>query len=169
MSSYEECIEKEKVSQSPHSPGLVSDDEQVARVLLTPKHVKDGQVLPVAFEQVLQSQGFSILRHGEYFEESLVNTIKLLETDDNKYTGYATANVKEIRDILIQGTTFRLFIVTDTATKDRKAHADIFTTRNTPEALKHGMKKSLVKYIRLQIANLFNKTHFQENKESSTP
>ncbi len=167
MSSYNDCIEQEQISQSPYSPGLIADDELVARVLLTPKHVKNGQVLPVAFEQVLQSQGFSILRHGKYFNKSLVNTIKLLETVDNKYTGYVTANVKEIRNIFIQNTTFRLFIVTDTATKDRKAHADIFTTRNTIEVSKLGIKKSLIKYIRFQITKLFNQTNLKNHKKDS--
>jgi len=170
MSSYEECIEKEKVSQSPHSPGLVADDEQVSRVLLTPKHVKNGQVLPVAFQDIYSSRGFSVLRLGENFDESLEKTIEDLEDENNQYVGYAIAEVSEVRAFYIPKTTYRLLIVIDTATKVKKAHADIFSTRNTDDIKKLGIKKFIKNLLRYEFSKLFKyNNRNNSSEESSTP
>lgn len=154
MSSYEDLLAKEKVSNSSFSPGIVANHEKVARVILTPKHYKNGSFVATAFEQILHPGGFSILRHQHDFDNSLDRTVEILETDDNKYIGYASANVEDIRGVIIDSI-HRVFIVLDTACEDRIAHADILTTRNEIES-ENLNKKSILNFIRFQIAELFN-------------
>lgn len=160
MSSYEDLLKKEKTKQSFFSPSIVSDKETISRVLLTPKHYKNGMIVPTAFEQILQSEGFSVLRRQYDFDNSLEKTIEKLEKDNNKYIGYASASVAKIRSIVHER--YRVFVVLDTAREDIVSHADIFTTRNLIAS--DGLdKKFLIKYIRLEIAKLFN-----ENKNIKT-
>ena len=157
MSTYEVLLLKETTKQSEYSPGIIQDSEKVARVLLSPKHYKNGIIVATAFEQIFSPEGFSILRHSEYFDYSLNKTIELLESTENKYIGYASANVVDIRKVIIDSI-YRVFIVLDTAREDRRAHADIFTTRATinSEKLK---KRYVTNYIRQQISELFNDLH----------
>jgi len=159
MSRYEVLLSKETTKQSKYSPGIIQDSEKVARVLLSPKHYKNGIIVATAFQQIFSPGGFSILRHGEYFDESLEKTIELLESSENKYIGYASANVVDIRKVII-GSIYRVFIVLDTAREDRIAHADIFTTRTTINS--EELAKQYVKnFIRYQISELFNNIHIK--------
>jgi len=154
MSTYEVLLSKETIRQSKYSPGTIQNSEKVSRVLLSPKHYKNGTIVPVAFQQIFSSGGFSILRHGIYFDESLRKTIELLESSENKYIGYASANVVDIRNVMIESI-YRVFIVLDTAREDRIAHADIFTTRETINS-EELAKKYVKNFIRYQISELFN-------------
>ena len=121
---YEELIDKEKVSHSEHSPCVISDNETVVRVFFSPKHYFNGEILPMAFDQITNDGGMSILRKTYYFEISLSKTITQIENDIVKYCGYASAKVKDIRELKINS--LRLCYVLDTATKEKKGHSDIF-------------------------------------------
>lgn len=150
--THQNYLDLEQQSASDHSPGIVTDDEVLARVLFSPKHYENGEIVASAFEQIFDPGGFSVLRKNDDFEESLKRTIKLLQKDDeNEYFGYVCAQVFEIRYIVHN--TYRIFYIRDTATKDRKSHADIYSIR----LQEMGAGKSwLNNYIRSEIANVFN-------------
>jgi len=151
--NYEELLTLEKSSQSEFSPCIISNDEKIARVIFSPKHYSDGEVVALAFQQIFSPDGMSVLRLNYFFENSLIKTIKLLQKDDeNQYTGYVSASVSDIRNVIQNG--FRVFYILDTAREDRVGHADIFSIRLPIEM---GLsKKILNKYIRHRIAEAFN-------------
>lgn len=152
--THQDYLDLEQQSVSIHSHGIVQNEEVLARVLFSPKHYENGEIVASAFEQIFQPGGFSVLRQDGYFQESLVRTIQLLQNgDDNKYFGYVCAQVLEIRSVVHN--TYRIFYVRDTATKDRKSHADVYPIRIPAEI---GVTKGwLINYIRFEIANVFNK------------
>jgi hypothetical protein len=158
--SYEELISLESIKYNRFSPGVVIDEEEIARVIFSPKHYDNGEILATAFEQILTSQGMSILRLEYDFDSTLKRTIKLLQKDDiNNYIGYVSANVHDIRTIVYEN--YRLFYILDTATSDRIGHADIFSIRPHDEISLP--KKALKNYIRLKISNVFNKLQLVGN------
>lgn len=158
--SYEELINLESVKYNKFSQGVVTNEEEIARVIFSPKHYANGEILATAFEQILHNQGMSVLRLEYDFDTSLKRTIKLLQKDDiNNYIGYVSANVNDVRTIIYEG--YRLFYILDTATSDRTGHADIFAIR--PHDKINLPKKALKNYIRLKISNVFNKPKLIEN------
>ena len=153
--TYDELISLESVQQNEFSPGVVINDEGIARVIFSPHHFDNtGIVLPSAFDNVLSSLGMSVLRINYNFSNSLEITIKSLEKKSiNKYVGYITAKVNDIRAIGCEN--YRVFYILDTATKDKIGHADIFSIR--PNEKINLPPKSLKKYIRFEISKVFNK------------
>ena len=152
--SYEELLSLEENKQSTYSPSVVLDDETIVRVLLSPRHYEDGEVLPVAFDHILHKLGMSVLRLKYSFKESLSKTIEQLEKNGEKYIGYTSAKVQDIRAIKIKG--YRVFYIRDTATKDKLGHADIFAIRLSIDEC--GLpKKAFKNYIRFEISQVFNK------------
>ena len=152
--NYEEFLLLEENKQSVYSPSVVLCDEIIARVLFSPKHYLDGEVLPVAFEQIFSARGMSVLRLNYSFKESLSKTIEQLEKDGVTYIGYVCAKVQDIKEIKING--YRVFYTLDTATKDKLGHADIFTIRLSFK--ESGLtKKAFKNYIRFEISQVFNK------------
>lgn len=150
--TYDSYIALEKVLSNHISPGIVEDCEKIARVLLTPKHCEDGEILAAAFTQIFNPNGMSVLRLKYEFETCLSKTIKLLENgDDNKYCGYVCANVSDIRNVKHEN--YRIFYILDTAREDRLGHSDVFAIRIEEIDLP---KKSLNNYIRLKISEVFN-------------
>lgn len=143
---YEEQLKLEKSSYSINSPCVVSDAEQVARVLFYPNHYKNKKVTPAAFEQIFDSRGMSVLRIEIDFDNCLKKTAEIVEKkSEKKLAGYTTASVDSIRNIHVG--VFRLFYVVDTAKEDRVGHADIFTTRkniNIPEELVNNVIRSKI-------------------------
>ena len=151
--SYEETIALEQVPYNDLSPCIVDDEEIVARVLFSPKHYLDGEILPTAFQQIFSSDGMSILRKSHFFEESLSKTINQLETTEAKYSGYVCAKVEDIRNIKVNN--LRVFYILDTATKEKLGHADIFYIKLSYEEC--GLPKKVFNgYIRSEIAEVFN-------------
>ena len=149
--SYQELLDLEKTIQSIYSPSLISDDERLARVLFTPRHIKNGKVLPSAFDPEI-FQGLSVLREKYDFKNCLNITISQLKKDDESFCyGYILANVIDIKNI--KQNEFRLFYIVDTATKEKIGHADICAIRSSDIALP---KKALKQYIRYEISLVFN-------------
>lgn len=160
---YDDCLNKETITQTTYSPQVVLNEEVVTRVLFSPKHYDDGEIVAAAFDQILNQQGMSVLRISHDFENSLQRTITLLQKDDiNKYFGHVAANVQDIRNIMKDD--FRIFYVLDTATEDRIGHADVFSIR--PNDKLDLPPKSLKKYIRKQIADIFNDLYIDTTKVS---
>lgn len=152
MMIYEELIEQEHHAQSIFSPGIVQIEENLSRVLFTPKHVVNGKVLPVAFDPAIFN-GLSVLRNLYDFENCLLKTINLLESDGIKYYGYTSANVNDIKNMTTENPKYRIFYILDTATSDRIGHADIHAIRSFPEEILP--PKAMNNYIRFQISTLF--------------
>lgn len=150
--TYDECLAKELISQSKFSPSIVEDNEEIARVVFSPKQILDGVVLPNAYYQI-RNDGLSVLRLSYDFNKSLKRTIKDIETNEKKYAGYVCANVNFIRSILEQG--FRLFYILDTSSKDKKAHADVWAIKPN-DRLQIG-KKGLNRLIDYEISRCFTK------------
>jgi len=151
--SYEETIALEQVPYNDLSPCIVDDEEIVARVLFSPKHYLDGEILPTAFREIVNDGGMSILRLNYSFEKSLNKTIKQIEKNEVKYCGYVYAKVADIRAIKINS--LRVCYVLDTATKEKLGHADIFYIKLSHEEC--GLhKKALQLYVRAEIAEVFN-------------
>lgn len=126
--TYSDAIALEKVSQSISSPGIVEDRESIARVLVSPKHVLDGEILSRAFYQI-KSSPMSVLRKNIDFNDSLNVTKGQLTSFENQYAGYAIANTYNIRNLTHED--FRLFYILDSgASYEKKAHADVYSTRS---------------------------------------
>lgn len=149
--TYEELLSLENTSQSDYSPNIVTNDENLARVLFTPRHIKDDKVLPVAFEPEI-FKALSVLREKYDFQNCLELTISQLKKDDESYYyAYVLAKVCNIRSIKRNG--FRLFYIVDSATKEKIGHADICAIRTDDFGLP---KKALKQYIRYEISLVFN-------------
>lgn len=125
--SYAQLLSLETTSQSKFSPCLIDPSETVARVLFAPKHYNLNKVQPNAFEQIIH-EGMSVLRTTYSFEDNLKKTISKIESEQKQYVGFITANVNEIRKVLVPNEV-RLFIVIDTARETVIGHADVETTR----------------------------------------
>lgn len=148
---YQDFIDLESITQSEFSPSTISNDEVVARVLFSPKHYDNGEIVAAAFVQIFSPNGMSVLRKEHSFETSLKVTIALLQKEDeNKYFGYVCAKVSEIRAILYE--TFRVFYVLDTARKNNIGHADVFSIRID----EIGSKRWVNNFIRYEISQVFN-------------
>jgi mRNA-degrading endonuclease RelE of RelBE toxin-antitoxin system len=155
--SYDELIKLESIKQNNFSPGVVIDEEEIARVIFSPIHYDNGKILPTAFEQVLyKQQGMSVLRLGHDFNNSLEKTIEQLQKSGiNNYIGYVSASVHDIRKIRYKD--YRLFYILDTATSNKKGHADIIAIR--PHDKISLPKKALKNYIRKEISEVFKKSY----------
>ena len=160
--TYEELIDLEKISQSEYSPCVISDDEIVVRVFFYPKHYLNGEVLPMAFDQVTNEGGMSILRKNHYWEKSLRQTISQIENDIVKYCAYASGKVENIRTLKVNN--LRLCYVLDTATKEKQGHADIYSIKYSIDEC--GLpKKGLKAYVRKEIAKVFNQLTIFEKRD----
>ncbi|CUV65492.1 hypothetical protein BN3087_380008 [Sulfurovum sp. enrichment culture clone C5] len=153
---YDELLKLETSKQSPHSPGIIQNNELVAR-LLVPEYIDDdGQVLASAFSH----SDISVLRCIYDFESNKNLTIKqLLSNPKNIYKGYITAKICSLRNITYENLSSRLCYVIDSATKDKIGHADIkkITKRilnNTNIVLS---EKRLKKFIESKILDVFDK------------
>ena len=151
--SYEELIALEQIPYNDLSPCIVDNEEMVARILFSPKHYLDREILPMAFEQIFNSNGMSILRKSYFFEESLSKTISQIETSDTRYSGYACAKIEDIRAIKIND--LRVFYILDTATQEKLGHADVFYIKLSIEDCKLP-KKAFKAYVRVEISKVFN-------------
>ncbi len=149
--TYQELIDLESSTQSQYSPCIISNDEVIARILFSPNHYHNGEILPSAFEDIFKATGFSVLRKHHDFDKSLKVTIADLHKPGvNEYFGYVCARVSEIRAIILE--TLRLFYILDTATKRKLGHSDVFSIR-TKEM---GSKSWVNNYIRSEISLVFN-------------
>lgn len=118
-----EC-EKESSSQSPHSPGLVQDDEPIVYALVNPL---TGSVKDLSKGQ-LKAGALSVCR-SSYISghEAKSKTVDVLIQKDNSRTheGFLYALCAEIRAIRLGNPNVGAFCIIDDALMDYAAHAHI--------------------------------------------
>lgn len=151
------CICETK-SQSVYSPGLVGDDESIARLIFSPIHIDgQGKVLPAAFSDVdVPGRGLSVNRYAHCTSEELLNLARAKEAmdrdkgkPDREYKGFVVAGVRPVRDITNEG--LQAFCVKDTSLKDNISHADV-----DQDCSCHDLSKSERRRLRRQLQKEFS-------------
>lgn len=127
MGEREECIE-ERHQQSLHSPGIIGDEENLARFVSRSEHIgPDGELAPTAFptQDFLEPHrgGLSLarLRHMSGEEVRQRAEASAGGTIDRPIKDMAVAETRAIRAIRSKGA--RLFCVVDDGQPNFRAHA----------------------------------------------
>lgn len=129
-----ECI-KEATSQSPHSPGVVENDEPIVYALVNPL---TGSFKDISKSQLKASE-LSVCRachiSGPEAKTKTVDT--LIEKNASRtHEGFLYAMCGEIRGIRLGSTTIGAFCVVDDALEDYPAHAHIGYSQPSDENLR---------------------------------
>lgn len=112
------------------SPGVVLDDEFVARQIFSPIHYDEDQdeIVAAAFQDV-SDKGLSVNRLN-YASEQDIHTSGLVKAEkdrerrpNRKYIGFVESSVGDIRSIFEDE--IRIFTVYDSALPQAEHHADI--------------------------------------------
>lgn len=131
---------------SPKSPGVVSDDEVIIRLVCAPMHVHSKRPeLKSSFFSHAFTKGASAQRLDHATDTELVTTIDMLTSsaDDRLWLGYVQCLAKDIRQIDVSEKSVQLFCVYDAALPpqnapdtepENPAHAEIHASRRIPEA-----------------------------------
>jgi hypothetical protein len=116
---------------SPHSPGTITNEEQLTRFTFSPIHVntKNGKVKPSAFSHV-SSMGCSVQREAIASSNELSAWIQayLAKNTQHQWMGTLTCSSNTVREISLNNSTNRMIAVYDTAEPKNQAHAEIFQT-----------------------------------------
>ncbi|MCU7833944.1 MAG: hypothetical protein KZQ83_01735 [gamma proteobacterium symbiont of Taylorina sp.] len=127
--NYNKTIEWEKLSVSEYSPGVVDDNEFIARQIFTPIHVEEnGEIKTAAFDDAL-NKGLSVNRLKCASEDNIHKSGELkAEHDrqyrpDRQYIGFIKAEVSTIRSFW--ECEKRVYTAFDTALKDTPHHSDV--------------------------------------------
>lgn len=126
---HKRSINWENQTVSTISPGIVQNDEIIARQIFSPIHVdKNKEITSYAFNDMF-NRGLSVNRM-DYIDSASLHAkgeekaaYDRLTKPDRKYLGYAIANVGEIRNSTEMK--IRWFVVYDTSSKNNVSHADI--------------------------------------------
>jgi len=127
--------------QSPLSPGLVGDDEQIVYALIDPLTADaGGEVLSVLnfSKSKLQAGTLSVCRAGHTTASSArENIVGALQVKDpsRKDCGFLTAACESIRGIMLGASAFRAFCVNDAGLEGFEAHAHISNSETTDQKL----------------------------------
>ena len=150
----------EDSQSSVYSSEVVKDEEEIARLILSPIHIdKDtGDILPTAYDDVF-NKGLSVNRLSMHESYSSIHQMgkekeaRDIERDPlRKYLGFTIANVEEIRRCKIE--TVREFAVYDTALELVPCHADVCAINKSDKTLP---PKAAKKQSRLDLKNTFSK------------
>lgn len=117
----------ERFLTSLHSPGRVTDEEELSRFVFSPIHVgKKGNIKPAIFSHVFNA-GCSIQRESIATESELVTFVKgfLAGDSSRSWHGVLVGDSKSLRDYLMENSDQRAFCIYDTAEKDNPAHGEI--------------------------------------------
>ena len=125
----------ERPTASMHSPGPVGDDEELARVVISPIHIdaESGEIKPAFLSDVKNKGGSSDrLAHGSVGDaitrSAAIQTVKNASsaTPDRlrAVQGIARFNAKRLR-LLNTSSGTQAFGIYDTGREDNKGHADI--------------------------------------------
>jgi len=119
------------------SPGLISNDEPIARIVCSPMHVhkKQPKLMTNFFSHVV-SYGASVQRLAHATDTELVECIKGLVTgsEDRAWLGYTEASASEIRAKTLRKQGEQSFSILDSALSQNPAHAEIHCAYRIPEA-----------------------------------
>jgi len=144
-------------SVSEHSPGIVTDDEDLVRAVFSPIHINEvtGELDPSAFSDV-KDKGLSTDRESHTTRESIVNRANnKVEEDkasgktDRELVGFVKACCADIRSIVDEENE-RCFCVYDTGLADNSAHSD------TCQSEKHSSSRSSGKKFRKRLKDKFS-------------
>ena len=148
---------------SPKSPGVVSDDEVIIRLVCAPMHVHSKRLeLKSSFFSHAFTKGASAQRLNYATDDELITTVEALTSgaDDRLWLGYVQCRAKDIRQIETDEKYAQTFCVydaavppantphTDPVEPENPAHAEIHASRRIPEA-------DQIQY-RNELANAFN-------------
>jgi hypothetical protein len=113
----------EQHSVSPHSPGVVQDEECLVRLIFSPTHFNEqtGKLKPFAFFDC-KDKGLSVNRM-QYTSVEELKQMAAFISHGRKIIGVVVAKCADIRAVLDEHE--RAFCVYDTATKNNQSHADI--------------------------------------------
>lgn len=118
----------EQHSMSQYSPGLVKNEETIARMVCIPMHVhkKKPELLPSFFGHVF-SFGMSAQRLEKTNDAELANWVNQFVggADDRVWLGYVQAPCKKIRDVLRVDKNSQAFCVYDVGLVDNGSHVEI--------------------------------------------
>lgn len=137
----------EDTLQSEHSPGLVSDDEEIVYVLTDPHTCKEGSVKEFS-KSKLKDRDLSVCR-SRHSSVSLITkaVIEPLTQSGNTYHGALWAFTGEIREIPLGDSGVGAFCVADDGLDHDLAHAVIgfseaeIKLRNHREAARGNLKE----------------------------
>ena len=148
-----EC-ECELESISAYSPGLVSVDEILARLVYSPLHLDadTGEVTEAAFSDV-QDKGLSVLRLEHLAGPAIGDIGRKKQADDRAkaktdriFLGTVNASVQAIRNLIYDGeghghSVSRAFCIYDSGLQHNPAHADVCQTPATRSEMKRARKR----------------------------
>lgn len=132
LEDHEYSLKQENIQASDLSE-IVSDEEEVARLIFSPHHVDTdtGEVTIAAFEDAFK-RGLSVNRLKLTTENDInYSGNKKAEKDssernrDIKYCGYIIGNVEKIRSVIRKEK--RLFAVYNTSLPENISHADVYS------------------------------------------
>lgn len=127
---YENALSLEEKSINTNSPGVVIDDENIARLIFSPIHydAKNDEIVAAAFHDV-RDKGLSVnrLEHCNVTETHSAGLDKAKKDQEAKpdraYIGFCVAKAGKVRDIVENDV--RIFTIYDSALPDAKYHADV--------------------------------------------
>ena len=164
LSKYQDvALRWEYVTSSNYSSNVVSNEEEVARLILSPIHIdkETGDIFPAAYEDV-SNKGLSVNRLSMHKSKNTIHQIgeekanRDRERNPNReYIGFAIASVNAIRSEVENSV--RNFAVYDTALEDITCHADVCLINQGPDPIANLPPKAARMQRRLKLKNIFNK------------
>ena len=153
-------LSDEHTSQSPHSPGIVKNTEQLVRVAYAPSEVVNGKLISAAINtNDLKERGVSVFR-DKYVEEKHISelaTSQMQRRPKDRAAAYVSIfDVNDVRKCTISVSVNnsppvnkRSFVVIDEARIDIISHATIFSvsTKN----------RAKIKQLKNQLVDILNK------------
>lgn len=146
MAEEDDLCECEREKQSPHSPGIVSNDESLAKTVYYPGHVDDDdRITPDAFSlEDLKTRGVSVdrLAHVDFavMAEGGKQRAERQDAEPRGYCEVLTADLRQIRD---QETDQRTLCVRDTALETDPAHADFIRSADQNRTVLRALRGDL--------------------------
>lgn len=138
-------------------PKIVSDDEDVARIIFSPSYIYKGHVAPTAFRWEVLPSGhpedyISVLRGDTSLLDNLTKTFRARTKGDTRY-GYALLRVGNVRGITFDGIDF-IIDVQSFPSKAHPNHAGIVVDIDKERVTALTPVSSEVMMIQKELANL---------------
>ncbi len=146
--NYDLNIKKEsEVQKTLYSPGIVKDEETLVRLAFSGQCTKKGKLASFSLISVFDRiSALSVLRCD--FDDFIKDFKETEKGAKKKAEAQFIANVGEIRK-MEDDKKNQLFLVLDIATKNKKTHAEIFTSLNHNKTGKNNKNRILKRLSRL--------------------
>ena len=135
--AYSKCACETNII-SEFSPGLISDDEILVRVIFNEDHILENGLHPAEFSTV-KTFGLSVLRKL-YCDKTEFERLIQKVFDGKEVKGIAIVKTKDIKNIVDKGE--RIFCLYDTSEQGNVSHSDIFQV-NGGKSFQKEMRKRL--------------------------